>query len=68
MTHLARAGRAPEDAVGEPPAGTEGEHGALGAGDSELCFSVERSLQEAVPGRGEPAETFTAVTRALTSV
>lgn len=42
MTHPARAGRAPEDAVGEPPGGTEGELGGLGGGDSdEICFSVE---------------------------
>lgn len=44
------------------------QHGGLGGGDSEICFSVERSLQEAVPGPGEPAETFTTVTRALASV
>lgn len=42
MTHPARAGRAPEDVVGGPPGGTEGELGGFGGGDlGEICFSVE---------------------------
>lgn len=68
MTHPARAGRAPEDVVGGPPGGTEGELGGFGGGDlGEICFSVEWSLQEAVPRPGKPAEAFIAVTRAATT-
>lgn len=39
MSCPARAGRAPEDAVGGPPGGTEGELGGLGGGDlDEILF------------------------------
>lgn len=42
MTHLARAGIAPEDAARGPPGGTEGELGGLsGGGLDEFCFSME---------------------------
>lgn len=59
MTHPARAGRAPEDAVRGPPGGTEGELGGLGGGDSdETCFSVVWSLPEVVPRPRKPAEAF----------
>lgn len=63
MTHPARAGRAPEDAVGGLPGGTEGELGGLSRGDlDEICFSLEWSLQEVVPRPGKSAEAFIAVT------
>lgn len=63
MTHPARAGRAPEDAVRGPPGRTGGELGGLDRGDSdEICFSMEWSLQEVVPRYGKPAEAFITVT------
>lgn len=63
MTHPARAGRAPEDAGGGPPGGTESELGGLGGGDlDEICFSVAWSLQKAVPRPRKPAEAFITVT------
>lgn len=63
MTHPARAGRAPEAAVGGPPGGTEGELRGLSGGDSdEICFGMAWSLQEVVPRPGKPTEAFITVT------
>lgn len=61
-TRLARADRAPQDAVRGLPGGTEGELGGLGAGDwDEICFSVDWIVQGVVPSPGKPAGAFLTV-------